>query len=72
MPSINKEQLLTNFKELFLTEQKARDYYNGLLKLDIPKSDSLVIESIRNDEESHMQIVESILEILKVHKERNN
>jgi len=65
MPKINKEQLLSNFQELYATEQKARDYYGELLKMEILDTDRHIVNGILDDEEKHMKIVKSIIEIIK-------
>lgn len=62
---ISKQKLLDNFNELLSIEQKARDYYNDLLKLKIPAGDRRAITHIRDDEERHIKIAQKIVKIIE-------
>ena len=64
----DKQQLINNFNELLAIEVKARDYYDDLLRLDIPTHDKRAITEIRDDEKRHMTIAQSILDIIESDK----
>lgn len=57
--------LIEYFKEIFDFEKGARDMYDTFL-LDLKNPEDLAqVKGIRDDEESHMQIVEKIIKIIE-------
>jgi len=62
---ITQEQLIKSFEELYLIEKKARDYYGSLLLEGLSGKEQETIQEIHDDEVRHMEIVKSIIEIIR-------
>lgn len=60
-----KEQLVSSFKELYLIEKKAYDFYSEKLLESLSDYEEKVIQEIRNDEERHMEIATKIIKIIE-------
>lgn len=59
------EQLTASFHELYLIEQKARDYYAQILSGNVSSIEHDIIQGIHDDESRHMEIVQDILKIIE-------
>lgn len=63
--SMNREQLISSFEELYLIEKKAHDLYESKLEESLSDRERDAIQGIHDDEKRHMEIVQKIIKLIQ-------